>query len=183
MINQYVKNIYTGKTYKQFYQDYIGYNKINENSCEKYYAMLEHIQKIYVYYTKKDHTAIVKHMCNDINKIGQFKMCRFQKAINLFAEKINTNLNEFSSLHMENIKQLVTDNLNKDFITNNMKCYELIFSNYYELFVLYPVFNTTINFTIDDLEETDEYKEHRKRIILDITNSQKHLSKIKNMQI
>ena len=112
-------------------------------------------------------------------------MCRFQKAINLVGDKIKMSLCDLSEHQLSNIKKLTIDKLNADYITSDVtkKDYGQIFTDYYKLFVLYPTFSTPIKLSVEDLEETDEYKEHRKRIISDITKSQEHRSKIEKLQI
>ena len=185
LINKYVKSIYDTEIHEQFYQKYKMFNNSLLNKYEEYYAILENINKMNDYYVQKDHKLIVEKIKNDIKNIEQYKMYRFEKAITSLGEKIFIALCGLSGVHMGNIKKMTIDCLTRNVVLEDRgySSYEHIFSEYYKLFVLYPVFNLEKKFLIEDLEENDEHKEHRKRIIGKITNSQKSYSTIKNLEI
>jgi hypothetical protein len=186
IFNHYIKNIYTTKKDKHSYKNLPKFDGLVENHCEKYYAMLNHINRINDYYVSKDHNLIVEHMKNGISKIEDFNMCRFQKAIDLIGERIRMSLCDLSTIHLDHIKELTINKLNMDYIGKDEDAaldYGSIFASYYNLFVLYPTFYSPIKLSIEDLEESDEYKEHRRRILAEITKSQEHKGKIESLQI
>lgn len=179
----YLIDLYKNKIHKIYYCKYSVYNGQEVDSCEKYYKIRAHIDKIYDRYANNEHIPFITKISNDIANIAEYKLCRFKKANDKLRELILTNLKILTEQHLFKIKNMVIDSVNKDFITNDMDDYENNFSDYYELFILYPTLFTTVNFTFEDYEESAEHAIKRTTLLNKIKISEEHLSKIMDIKI
>lgn len=183
MLTEFINNIYVNGFYYELYPQLIYKELLNGSDCEKYYYALEQIDKIYNKYKLIDNGLIYEYIVTEVSKMAEFKMFRFQKAIHKLADFIS-NLFQIKTIEqLPEIKKLSIDMLNRHYVCEEMNNCNNIFPKFYELFVVYPIFNTPIDFKIEDFEESEDYRNKREELLKNILISKEHLNKIGEMKV
>jgi GTP-binding protein EngB required for normal cell division len=182
-LTEFIKNIYYGGHYMNFYPEIIYEEKSMMDEDKKYHYILSQINKIYIGYEKNEHTKVFDYIVSEVGNMAEFKMFRFPKVIIKLAYYIKDSMKNKSLEKLPEVKKMTIDVLNKNYIDENMDECRTIFSKFYRLYVIYTTFNTKINFQIEDYEESEEYRDKRVKLLNEIALSKEHLNKISELKV